>query len=144
MAHTPRLARLRSDDPLPGLSYLHPPRFYPSVILVPRPGLIYVVANTNNIPLLPPHLLPVLCHGPSSPTRPYKTTEMLDVGLKPNLGGFRMKFPLDLHIYILTFITHLIIQICAHYYTPTSLYHHHHSHSHPHSFCLSLVLSLVV
>jgi hypothetical protein len=87
------------------------------------PGLIYVVANTNDIPPSPPHLLLVLCHGLSSPTtliKPYITAEMPNVESRQNPKAFWTKFPFDLHIHILTIITHLIIQICVYYYTPTT------------------------
>ena len=109
-AHTSRLAPLRSNDHRRGQSYPPPPQFYPSEILAPRPGRIYVVINLNSIPPSPPHLLPALHPGPSSPTtptRPYEIAGMLNVGSRPNLEGVRIRFPSDLHIYIYSLtITH--------------------------------------
>jgi len=119
-------------------SYIHPlgqtniqtpPQFYLLPIHVLHPGQINTTINTNQ-----PHPCTAPDHhrglsSPTTSTRPYETAGTLNVGLKPNLGGFQIKFSFDLHIFIFISIAHLIIQICAHYYTPTSPYQYHHTHS---------------
>ena len=83
MAHTPRLVLLRSSDPPLGLSYLLPPRFYPSET-------------------------PALHRGPSYPaisTQLHKTTEMADAESRQSPELFQMKFLFDF-IYLFT-ITHI-------------------------------------
>ena len=79
MAHTPRLAPLRSDDPHPGLLYPLPPQSFPSPTLVPHPGPSYTAVNTINTLLSLLHPLPALHHGPLYPVasnQPHKTAEM--------------------------------------------------------------------
>jgi hypothetical protein len=132
MAHTPRLALLRNNDLLPGLSYPLPPQFYPLQIPAPHPGLSYATANIINTPLSPLHLLPALHHGrlyPVTSTQPHKTAETLNNKSRQNPELFRIKFLYSFFTYLLSLT--LIIQISAHYYTPTSPHHYHHTLSAP-------------
>ena len=107
MAHTPRLAPLRNDDPLRGQSYPPPLRFFLSEILAPRPGQIYATVNADNTHLSPMHLLRVHRPGLSYPTtsiQPHRTAKMPNDGSRLSPGIFRMEFLFDF-IYSLI-ITH--------------------------------------
>jgi len=128
-AHTPRLAPLRSNDHHRGQSYPPPPQFYPSEILAPRPGQTYVAVNLNGTPPYPPHLLPALHPGPSSPTtltRPYEIVGMPNVGSRPNLEGVRTRFPFDLHTYISLYHSPNNPDQCRLLYPAILPYHYHH------------------
>ena len=84
MAHTPRLAPLRSDDPHPGLSY--------------------TAVNTINTLLSPPHLLPVLHLGLLYPIGSFqfcKIAGTLNVESRQSPGVLWTRFPFNF-IYLST------------------------------------------
>ena len=97
MAHTHWLAPRRSSDPLLGLTYPYPPRFYLSEILALRPGPLYTTAIANNTPPFPPH--PSVLHpGPSyivASIQPHKIAKTANVELRQSPGTSWMKFLFD-------------------------------------------------
>ena len=118
MAHTPWLAPLQGDDPLHGQSSPLPPQSIQLPTPIPRPGWIYVTADSNNTPPFPPHLTPVLHLGLSyliTSIQHHKTTGMPSVKSRQNPELFWMKF-LSSFIFHLLSLT-IIIQISAHYNT---------------------------
>ena len=129
MAPTPRLTPLRDDDPHLGPSYQLPPPSSPSPTPVPHPGPSYAAtAVTKATPLSHPHLLPALHHGrlyPAGSNQLHKTAGTLNNESRRNPESFWMKFPFSF-ICLLLSLT-LIIQIFAHYHTPTSPHHYLHS-----------------
>jgi hypothetical protein len=130
MAHTPQLAPLRGDDPLHGQSSPLPPQSIQLPTPVPRPGQIYVTADTNNTPPFPSHLTPVLHLGLSyliTSIQHHKTAGTPSVESRRNPELFRMKFLSSFISYLLSLT--IIIQISAHHNTQYIAYPHLHYHS---------------
>src|SRR5882762_8286817 len=103
MAHTPWLARPRSDDPsLANHPHSHPNPFYQKP---PSSTLAH--------------------HTPSHPLNLTKLPKR-QTSNQGKIPSYLRSFHL-VHFAYLPSLT-IIIQICAHYHTPTSPYHHHHHH----------------
>jgi hypothetical protein len=130
MAHTPRLAPLRSDDPHPGLSY--------------------TAVNTINTLLSPPHLLPVLHLGLLYPIGSFqfcKIAGTLNVESRQSPGVLWTRFPFNF-IYLSTIAHNNNPDPCTLLYPyiiipPLQLSFSYTLHSHSFHLCLCFQLSCV-